>query len=350
MAAASLVVLKATTKPSPEAACAAYCDSDDKLTDDQAKQQYEPSSTPSESDQTSPAPLLSPYRGLAPSLTVSSPRKLTVSYLESAFSNIKITRDIAYKYTANKTMDPEVTNPVTLRLNTYEPTQNTNTDKPLVIFVYGGGMCVGDRLQQEQSAIAFARYGFVTATIDYRMRYDLCGISDGTVDEEDIPAYYAQFISSIQDVAQDILDAKSYLVNRSSQYGLNSSKVGIVGWSVGGTTSEAILLNTFDNQRAGIAGIVTMSGFFPVDPASQNPAANLGTLSSQRPLPAVQAISHDIDAGFRGVDADAGRDCTYVRSQGVSCTYVELPGEGHPLDAYDHVLDIVPFLKQSLGL
>lgn len=247
-------------------------------------------------------------------------------------------------------MDPDVTTPVTLLMNLYEPTDNTNTDRPVIIFVYGGGMCVGDRLQQEQSAIEFAKYGYVTATIDYRMRYDLCGISDGSVNEEDIPAYYAEFILSMKDVTADILDARAFLASRASNYGINPTKVGIVGWSVGGTTSEAILLDAFDNQRSGIGGIVTLSGFFPVDPANTNPTANLGTLSSQRPLPPVLVISYDVDEGFRGVDADAGRDCQYVRDQGASCTYVELPGEGHPMEAYDHVDSIIPFLKNSLGL
>ncbi len=349
-AAASLVVLNGAAKPIQKESCGAYCSSGDQATDDQnEKQQYEPSSVPSESTQADSSQLFSRYTRSARALSSAS-SKLSVSYASPAFSTIKITRDIPYKYTANKTIDPDVTSPVTLLLNLYEPTENTNTDKPVLIFVYGGGMCIGDRLQQEQSAIAFAKYGYVTATIDYRMRYDLCGISDGSVAEEDIPAYYAQFILSMKDVAADILDAKSFLVSRASSYGISSSEFGIVGWSVGGTTSEAILLDNFDNQRSGIGGIVTLSGFFPVDPDSLNPAANLGTLSSQRPLPPVLVISHEIDAGFRGVDADAGRDCLYISSQGASCTYVELPGEGHPLDAFDHVVEIIPFLKNSLGL
>ena len=347
---AILVVFSDAAKHTQQESCGVYCSSSEQAAGDQTdKQQYEPSSVPSESIQADSSRLFSQYISSARSLS-STPSKLSVSYASPEFSTIKITRDIPYKLTANKTMDPGVTSPVTLLLNLYEPTENTNTDKPVLIFVYGGGMCVGDRLQQEQSAIEFAKYGYVTATIDYRMRYDLCGISDGSVDEADIPAYYAQFILSMKDVTADILDAKSFLASQASSYGISSSKFGIVGWSVGGTTSEAILLDNFDNQRSGIGGIVTTSGFFPVDPASLNPTANLGTLSSQRPLPPVLTISYDVDEGFRGVDADAGRDCAYISSLGASCTYIELPGQGHPLEAYDHTNSIIPFLKNSLGL
>ncbi len=344
-AAASFVVFNGASKPTQKESCEAYCTSGDKS----EKQEYEPSTTPSESDQLGSTQLFSRYFS-PPSPLAGAQAKLNVSYVSPTFNTIKITRDIPYKYTANKTMDPDVTTPVTLLMNLYEPADNTNADRPVIIFVYGGGMCVGDRLQQEQSAIEFAKYGYVTATIDYRMRYDLCGISDGSVDEEDIPAYYAQFILSIKDVVADILDARTFLANNASSYRVNPSKVGVVGWSVGGTTSEAILLENFDNQRSGVGGIVTLSGFFPVDPASTNPGANLGRLSSLRPLPPVLAISYDVDEGFRGVDADAGRDCQYVRDQGASCTYVELPGQGHPMEAYDHVNSIIPFLKNSLGL
>ncbi len=347
---AILVVFSDAAKHTQQASCSTYCDSGNETAKGKdGQEQYEPSSAPSGTGQADSVPLYSRYLSSSLPLLRSS-SKLSVSYANPVFNSIRITRDIPYKLTANKTMDPGVTSPVTLLLNLYEPTENTNTDKPVLIFVYGGGMCVGDRLQQEQSAIEFAKYGYVTATIDYRMRYDLCGISDGSVDEADIPAYYAQFILSMKDVTADILDAKSFLASQASSYGISSSKFGIVGWSVGGTTSEAILLDNFDNQRSGIGGIVTTSGFFPVDPASLNPTANLGTLSSQRPLPPVLTISYDVDEGFRGVDADAGRDCAYISSLGASCTYIELPGQGHPLEAYDHTNSIIPFLKNSLGL
>lgn len=348
-AAASLNVHNQPKSTVKDSSCQVFCNENDgtslPVKNNEQRQNEDEAST---TNLINPSLLLGRYS--IPAATSGAPVSLSVSYVSPVFSSINITRDIPYKYTANKTMDPDVTTPVTLLMNLYEPVGNTNTDRPVIIFVYGGGMCVGDRLQQEQSAIKFAKYGYVTATIDYRMRYDLCGISDGSVDEEDIPAYYAQFILSMKDVAADILDARAFLVSRAGDYKVSSTKAGVVGWSVGGTTSEAILLENFDNQRSGVGGIVTLSGFFPVDPANANPMANLGTLSAQRPLPPVLVISYDVDEGFRGVDADAGRDCQYVRDQGASCTYIELPGEGHPMEAYDHVDSIIPFLKNSLGL
>lgn len=73
---------------------------------------------------------------------------------------------LAIKYGENVTIGG---NAQELFMDIYEPTGDTVTERPLIIFAFGGSFISGDRKQLKALCEDLARRGFVTASIDYRL-------------------------------------------------------------------------------------------------------------------------------------------------------------------------------------
>jgi len=56
-----------------------------------------------------------------------------------------------------------------LYMDIYEPMGDTRTDRPVVVFAFGGAYVGGNRTQVQSFCEEFARKGFVAAAIDYRI-------------------------------------------------------------------------------------------------------------------------------------------------------------------------------------
>jgi len=56
-----------------------------------------------------------------------------------------------------------------LYMDIYEPMGDTRTDRPVIVFAFGGAYVQGDRTQVTSFCEEFARKGFVAAAIDYRI-------------------------------------------------------------------------------------------------------------------------------------------------------------------------------------
>ncbi|MBL7829679.1 MAG: carboxylesterase family protein [Saprospiraceae bacterium] len=56
-----------------------------------------------------------------------------------------------------------------LKMDVYTPDGDTSTSRPVIIWAYGGSFITGKRSDMENYCITFAKKGYVTATIDYRL-------------------------------------------------------------------------------------------------------------------------------------------------------------------------------------
>ena len=56
----------------------------------------------------------------------------------------------------------------TLLMDVYEPACDVATNRPVIIFVHGGGFTSGNKTQMSLYCTQFAKLGYVTATIEYR--------------------------------------------------------------------------------------------------------------------------------------------------------------------------------------
>jgi hypothetical protein len=82
-------------------------------------------------------------------------------YIDSLFG-VTVTSDITYS-TSNST---------TLKLDVYQPTGDTASQRPLLIMAHGGSFIGGSKTQDNvctQLCTTFAQRGYVTASIDYRL-------------------------------------------------------------------------------------------------------------------------------------------------------------------------------------
>lgn len=78
-------------------------------------------------------------------------------------SQIKESRDVVYGRSttqAGRTID--------LSMNIYQPANDTEPNRPLIVLAHGGGFAEGAKEDFDQLAMYFAQSGYVAATISYR--------------------------------------------------------------------------------------------------------------------------------------------------------------------------------------
>jgi acetyl esterase/lipase len=95
-------------------------------------------------------------------------------------------------------------------LDIYKP-KNTGKPVPLLVFIHGGGWRSGQRSDYLVYLIAFAKRGYITATVSYRL------LKDGPY-----PAG-----------VEDISDAVQWFYSNGEKYGYDPDRIALVGGSAG---------------------------------------------------------------------------------------------------------------------
>lgn len=150
-------------------------------------------------------------------------------YVEPMFDDVDITRDITYGSAPGVDGASE-----TLKLDVYQPKDDTETDRAAVIFVHGGGFGGGnkDEVIEVALATALAKLGYVTASIDYRQLAPggCTGASagDGTCT--------AAVIGGIHDGQA----AARFLRANADDYGIDPNRIGMGGASAGAIVAMGV--------------------------------------------------------------------------------------------------------------
>jgi acetyl esterase/lipase len=127
--------------------------------------------------------------------------------------NIEEIKNIEYKNVNGKS----------LQLDIYRPKDLTNPG-PLLVFIHGGGWKSGKRSDYLVYLVAFARRGYATATVSYRL------LKDGPY-----PA-----------CAEDITDAFQWFYNNGKTYGYDPDRIAVIGGSAG---AHLALLAAYEWRR-----------------------------------------------------------------------------------------------------
>lgn len=179
-------------------------------------------------------------------------------YSDPVFTNVTITRDLQY----GSAPDQETGNPVALKLDLYQPTGDTETKRPALIWVHGGGYSGGDKAAGMATDIAptFARLGYVVASINYRLISSGCGGSN-IRPECATAAFNAQ---------HDAQAAVRWLRANAAAYRIDATRIAMGGESAGAITSTLAGLRPDDPGDSGnpgfpsnIGAFVSISGGFP---------------------------------------------------------------------------------------
>ena len=88
-------------------------------------------------------------------------------YVHEVFANYDVTPGIVYRQTTRWNGDP-----IQLKLDIYQPRGDTAAERPVMMWMFGGGWRSGTRNQLAALAQDSARRGYVGVTIDYRIRND----------------------------------------------------------------------------------------------------------------------------------------------------------------------------------
>lgn len=154
--------------------------------------------------------------------TLVPPGEGEVRYRDQVFSDVTRTNGITYGNAIRQNGSP-----MTLQLDVFQPTGDTVTARPLIIFVHGGTFCCGSRNSGEivDQANTFARKGYVTASISYRLSPNGCY----TVN--------AECVNAIQDAREDGQAAVRFFRRHAAEYGIDTHRIAMAGSSAGAITA-----------------------------------------------------------------------------------------------------------------
>jgi predicted esterase len=179
-------------------------------------------------------------------------------YRDSIFSSVVVTSNLQYG-----TAPDAQGNPAALRLDLYRPPNtDTQTSRPALVWVHGGGFSGGDKTNFVPVDVAntFAKQGYVVASINYRLLGPGCTSNPG-MPSCTIAALEAQ---------HDAQAAVRWLRVNAGLLGIDPTRIGIGGESAGAITSTLVGLHSEDVGSSGnpgppstVGGFVSVSGGLP---------------------------------------------------------------------------------------
>jgi acetyl esterase/lipase len=214
-------------------------------------------------------------------------------YVDEVFEQVDVTRDITFDTVTDSTGQQ-----VTLELDVYTPRGDTATDRPVVIWGFGGAWIAGDKNQLSAYATDSAERGYVGIAIEYRTRpgggpvLDLAG-----------------------DAYDDTLAAVEWVRANAADYGINTDAIVVGGYSAGAINAmnAAFWPGERGPATSPVAGAVSIAGF------------TFGTAAAGDP----PVLMHHGDADTL-VPIGTGRNtCDSTKAAGNHCTFFTYPGADH---------------------
>lgn len=236
--------------------------------------------------------------------------------------------------------------PTTLRLDVYQPVGDTLPARPAIVWIHGGGFVGGRRSYMAGVATAYARRGYVTFSIDYRVDSgSRCqAVQDGDTTD---PAQVARCTAAIQAAQDDALDAIRWVRDHAATYRIDTTRVAVGGSSAGAVTAINVAQKVNPTHgvvrdRIKVGAALAMSGCnYDLSSIDANDA----------PISMLHA-GHDIAVPYACARATVNR----AKSFGIPARRIFYPAEsGHGMALYDaHRVTVdaswCAFLKARLGL
>ena len=187
--------------------------------------------------------------------TITPPGPSPLRYRDEVFTDVTVTNGVSYGSAVDQqgvTQD--------LKLDVYQPTGDTNTKRPAIVWVHGGGFSGGNRTSGEIVAQAtnMAKKGYVNVSITYRLYPGGCSAAGGVS---------AGCIQAIFDAQHDAQAAVRFLRKNATTYGVDTERIAIGGTSAGAITALNVGANAEDPGTSGnpgfssaVKGAVSLSG------------------------------------------------------------------------------------------
>jgi poly(3-hydroxybutyrate) depolymerase len=170
-------------------------------------------------------------------------------YLTEVFPNVTTTSNVVFSTNistikttnlfGNRIANEESYGQVstTLKMDIYQPTGDTNLKRPVIIFAFGGGFVNGSRTEASMVKLcqSFAKRGFVTASIDYRLGMN--------INDEELSK------RAVYRGIQDGRSAVRFFRKNAGTYNVDGNKIFISGHSAGGFLALHNVFLDKDNER-----------------------------------------------------------------------------------------------------
>ena len=240
-------------------------------------------------------------------------------YVDEVFSSATVNRDIQYGAAPDE-------NGVTERLllDLYQPAGDQKARRPAIVWVHGGGFRSGSKAAMAGDATTFARRGYVTVSINYRLR-------EGNIGQ------------AIADAQHDAQAAVRWLRRFADQYRIDRTRIAIGGSSAGAITALYVANHPEDPGTSGNPG-------FRSDVQAALSRSGFGGWYSVGDPPI--ALFHGTADGTVPYQT-AVDTCRSHRAAGNVCQLTTYQGAGHGLYP-DHRADIIAksaaFLYEHLDL
>jgi dienelactone hydrolase len=130
--------------------------------------------------------------------------------------------------------------PVSLRLDAYQPVGDTLAARPAIVWIHGGGFSGGSRTNLATVSDAWARKGYVTFSIDYRLDPgNRCqAVQDGKItDPVELATETERCRRAIVAAHEDSLTAIRWVRANAAAYGVDTTRIAVGGGSAGATTA-----------------------------------------------------------------------------------------------------------------
>jgi acetyl esterase/lipase len=180
-------------------------------------------------------------------------------YRDAIFPTASVAADLTYGSAPDLAGDP-----VTLRLDLYQPAGDTVARRPAVVYVHGGGFTAGSKAAGATFATSFARRGYVAVSIDYRL------LSPSGCGGQTTPPPICE--TAAQAAQHDAQAAVRWLRRNAGTYRIDPDRIAIAGGSAGAVTSLLVGWRPEDPGTSGNPGfssavraVASISGGVPTN-------------------------------------------------------------------------------------
>tara|TARA_R110002050_G_scaffold284196_1_gene433237 strand:- start:1184 stop:2044 length:861 start_codon:yes stop_codon:yes gene_type:complete len=165
-------------------------------------------------------------------------------YLNEVFEHVSIQKEVVYGEAVNEKGTKE-----SLALDIYTPENDNVKNRPVIVWMHGGGFRHGNDKTQSyivEMAKRFAKKGYVCISIDYRLRENP----------------FEDITGTLSDAVSDATKALKWVRKNKKSLNIDTSKIIVGGSSAGGILGSDLFFsgNTSNKDKAGIIGFVNLWG------------------------------------------------------------------------------------------
>jgi dienelactone hydrolase len=168
-------------------------------------------------------------------------------YLDEVFPELKITSDLQYGQAVGHTGEME-----NLLLDVIEPKGDKAPIRAAVVWVHGGYFIEGSKTVSwyKEAREQFARAGYVTFSINYRLDPNLPRGAGPAVTENRLDEYVAHMTKTQYDAQAAVRWVRAH----ATKWRVDPEKIAIAGHSAGGIISHLVAFNDHDPGSSGNPG------------------------------------------------------------------------------------------------